>query len=290
MKDSLVRTLSDDGAVAVRALVGTELVREAARRHGTSPISTHALGRTLMGAVLLASGLDEEETFQIQLRGDGPLGSVTAIADGRGRARGFVSRPTTDLPLRSGQPDVAGAVGRGVLAVVRFRPGWREPHSGIVPIQTGEIASDLAYYLAESEQKPSAVALGVVLGSAGDALTAGGFLAQALPGAEDYTVARVETLVRGMPPVTELLREGLDAGELAELLLAGVGHRALHESEPRFSCSCSRERVLRAMVLLGREEISEIRRQQEVLETRCCFCGERYLLSGDELGALAPDA
>jgi molecular chaperone Hsp33 len=286
VSDVLVRTLSADGGVAVRALSGGVLVGEAARRHGTRPTASNALGRVLMGAVLLASGQADDETVQIQFRGDGPLGSVTAIADGRGRVRGFVSHPTVELPLRAGRPDVAGAVGRGVLAVVRFRPGWREPYSGLVPIQTGEVASDLTHYLAGSEQKPSALALGVVLDVAGRVEAAGGFLVQALPDASDETVARVEAAVRGLPRVSELLREGLGARELAERILAGVGTRALHASEPRFCCPCSRERVLRAMVLLGREELLEIEEARETLETHCRFCGERYLLSGEEIGRL----
>jgi molecular chaperone Hsp33 len=289
--DALVRTLSADGGVVVRALTGGGLVREAARRHGTSPLATRALGRTLLGAVLLASGQDEDETVQIQLRGQGVLGSVTAIADGRGDVRGFVSNPSADLPPRDdGRPDVAGAVGAGVLAVVRFRPGWREPYSGIVPIQSGEIASDLAHYLAESEQKPSAVALGEFQDASGEVETAGGYLVQALPGADDETVARVDTVVRGLPPVSELLREGLDAGELAELVLAGVGARPAIVSVPRFHCACNRDRVLHAMVFLGADEIREIRRTGEAVETHCRFCGERYVLESDELGALAPDA
>ncbi|HKJ25570.1 MAG TPA: Hsp33 family molecular chaperone HslO [Myxococcota bacterium] len=288
--DALVRAVSADGGVSVRALSGRALAREAARRHGTSPVATRALGRTLLGAILLASGQDPEETVQIQLRGQGALGQVTAIADGRGRVRGFLSHPEADVPLRDGRIDVAGAIGHGVLAVVRFRPGWREPYSGIVPIQTGEIASDLAHYLAESEQKPSALALGEYQDVAGHIESAGGFLVQALPDADDATVARVDTVVRGLPPVSELLGEGLGAADLAELVLAGVGVRELETSGPRFHCPCSRERVLHAMVLLGAEELREIRRQGESLETHCRFCGERYLLASDELGALAPDA
>ena len=286
MSDLLVRALSADGGVSVRALCGTALVREAALRHGTRPTATNALGRVLMGAVLLASGQADDETAQIQFRGDGPLGAATAIADGRGRVRGFVSHPELDLPPRGGRPDVAGAIGRGVLAVVRFRPGWREPYSGLVPIETGEIASDLAHYLAGSEQKPSAVALGVVLDAAGQVTAAGGFLVQALPGADDETVARVETTVRGLARVSELLHEGLGADDLAERILAGVGMGARHASEPRFTCPCTRERVLHAMVLLGREELREIQRQRETLETHCRFCGERYLLSAEELVSL----
>lgn len=288
--DCLVRALSTDGGVSVRALTGRDLVREAARRHGTSAVATRALGRTLLGAVLLASDQDADETVQLQFRGQGVLGQVTAIANGLGEVRGFVSRPEAEVPLRDGRPDVAAAVGHGVLAVVRFRPGWREPYSGIVPIQSGEIASDLAHYLAESEQKPSALALGEFHGASGEVETAGGYLVQALPDAADETIARVDTVVRGLPPVSQLLAEGLGASELAELVLAGVGTRELTASVPRFHCACNRDRVLHAMVFLGAEEIREIRREGESLETFCRFCGERYVLESDELGALAPDA
>ncbi|MBW2315973.1 MAG: Hsp33 family molecular chaperone HslO [Deltaproteobacteria bacterium] len=288
--DVLVRALSEDGGVSVRALTGRELAREGAQRQGTSPVATRALARTLLGAVLLASGQDEEETVQLQFRGHGPLGPVTAIADGRGRARGFVTHPEADVPLRRGRLDVAGAIGVGVLAVVRFRPGWREPYNGIVPIQSGEIASDLAHYLAESEQKPSALALGEFQDRSGAIEAAGGFLVQALPDADDETVERVDVVVRGLPPVSELMAEGLGAPDLAKLLLAGVGMRELETSEPIFHCPCTRERVLRTMVLLGPDELRAIRRDGESVETHCRFCGERYLLASDELGALAPDA
>lgn len=288
--DELVRALSEDGGVSVRALIGRDLVREAARRHSTSPIATRALGRTLLGAVLIASGQDDDETVQLQFRGQGALGQVTAIADGSGGVRGYVTHPLAEVPLREGRLDVAGAIGHGVLAVVRFHPRWREPYSGIVPIESGEVASDLAHYLAESEQKPSALALGEFQDADGEVQAAGGYLVQALPGADDETIARVDTVVRGIPPVSQLLSEGLDATDLARLLLAGVGAKEIDRSVPRFHCSCTRERVLHAMVFLGEDEIREIRREGDSVETVCRFCNERYVLDINELGALAPDA
>jgi len=162
--DELVRTLSREGGISVRALVATELVADAARRHATAPTATAALGRTLMGAILLATGAKDDETLQIQVRGSGELGTVMAIADAGGRVRGYAANPTTHLPPRAGKLDVGGAVGPGVLAVVRYHPSWREPYSGIVPLVSGEIAEDLAHYLLESEQTPSALALGVYVG------------------------------------------------------------------------------------------------------------------------------
>lgn len=288
--DRLVRTLSGDGSIAVRALVATGLVAEAAGRHGTAPTATAALGRTLMGAVLLAAENDVDETLQIQFRGDGPIGSITVIADCEGRVRGYATHPATHLPARNGKLDVGAAVGRGILAVVRHHPSWREPYSGIVPLASGEIAEDLARYLLESEQKPAAVALGVYVGADGGVEAAGGFLVQALPGAGEEAVARLESNVRALPSPTELLRSGVDADGLVDRLLDGLGARERHHGAPRFTCRCDRERVLAAVTLLGREEIRDIATRGEPLEIRCEFCAERYLVPADEVGGLLPSA
>lgn len=288
--DRLIRTLSRDGSIAVRALVATGLVAEAAGRHGTAPTATAALGRTLMGAVLLAAENDVDETLQIQFRGDGPIGSITVIADCAGRVRGYATHPATHLPARNGKLDVGAAVGRGILAVVRHHPSWREPYSGIVPLASGEIAEDLARYLLESEQKPAAVALGVYVGADGGVEAAGGFLVQALPGASEEAVARLESNVRALPSPTELLRSGVDADGLVDRLLDGLGARERHHGAPRFTCRCDRERVLSAVTLLGREEIRDIATRGEPLEIRCEFCAERYLLPADEVGGLLPSA
>jgi len=288
--DVLVRTLSADGSVAVRALVATELVAEAVARHATAPTASAALGRTLMGALLLAAGQKDEETVQLQLRGDGPLRAITAIANAEGEVRGYVGDRLADPPPRDGKLDVGGAIGHGTLAVVRFHPSWREPYTGIVPLASGEIAEDLARYLSESEQKPAAIGLGVFVGPGTAIQAAGGFLVQALPGAEDEVLERIEGNVRALPPPTRLLRDGLDADAIVDRLLEGLGSRERHRSRPRFHCRCTRERVRQAVTLLGRAELREIAERGEPLEVRCEFCGERYELASDEVGALLPDA
>ena len=283
--DRLLRTISTDGGIAVRVVVGTALVAEAARRHRSSPTASVALGRALMGAVLLAASGKHGETVQLQFRGDGPLGSVVVIADAAGRVRGYVAHPEAHPPLCEGHIDVASAVGRGVLAVVRQRADGRAPYNGIVPLSTGTVAQDLAHYLAESEQSRTAVGLGVYL-HAGEIEAAGGFFVHALPGARPEDIDQAEENVRGFPGPGELVREGLDADEITDRLLVGLGSRDRHYALPAFHCGCDRERVLRAVTALGREEIEQTREAGETLEIRCHFCAEAYAVSPAELGAL----
>ena len=266
--------------MSVRTIVGTGLVAEAARRHRTSPVATVALGRALMGAVLLGSGAKHEETVQLQLRGDGPLGPILAISDQHGRARGYVSHASASLP--DGRLDVGAAVGAGTLAVVRQK-GNGPPYSGIVELQTGTVAQDLAHYLSESEQVRSAIGLGVFLDESGDVAAAGGFSVQALPGADEGEISQVEGNVRGFPGPGELVREGFDAAGLAETLLIGVGIRERHSATPVFHCGCDRERVLGAVSLLDAEELTQSIRSESPLEIHCRFCATQYQLGSDEL-------
>lgn len=283
--DLLVRTLSLRGGIAVRALVATRLVAEAAQRHATSPTASAALGRALMGAVLLAAGT-KRETVQIEVRGDGPLGPIVAIADTEGHVRGYASRPQGEPPRREGRLDVSGGVGRGTLSVVRFTDDGGQPYTGIVPLATGSIAVDLAHYLEESEQIRSAVGLGVYLGATGEVVAAGGYLVQALPGADVDEIARAEANVRSLPGPGELVREGWNADAIAVALQGALGCRERHSSEPSFHCGCQRERVLRAVALLGREELARSVREGETLEVRCRFCAERYAVEPRELERL----
>lgn len=288
--DELVQTVSRDGELGLRVVSATRLVAEAAARHRTAPTASAALGRSLMGAVLLAAASDPEETVQIQVRGDGELGQVIAIADGGGSVRGYVHNPEAHPPPRGGKLDVGRAVGAGILAVVRYHPAWREPYSGIVPLVSGEVAEDLAHYLAESEQVPSAIALGVFVAAGGEVEAAGGYLVQALPGASSETLEGLEASVRALPPPTDMLRSGLSAGDILSRLLPLDGARRVERSEPRFYCACNRERIRQAVILLGRRETREIFESGEQLEIRCEFCATSYELGPEEVGALFPDA
>jgi molecular chaperone Hsp33 len=287
--DALVRALSDGGGIAVRAMVGTGLVAEAARRHGTSPAASVALGRALMGAVLLAAGGKHGETVQLQFRGDGPLGTLVVIADAEGRVRGYATHPTAEPAPPRDPLDIAHGVGRGVLAVVRQRADGRAPYSGIVPLVRGTIAQDLTHYLIESEQQRSAVGLGVFLTPAGGVECAGGYHVHALPGADPDEVRVAEENVRGFPGPGELVREGCDADAIVDRLLAGLGSRERLHARPSFHCPCGRDRVMRAVGLLGHHELLESARAGDSLEIVCQFCAERYEVGPDEIAELAAE-
>lgn len=283
LTDQLVRTLTPGGDINVVGLVATNLVREATSLRVMSPTAMNALGRTLMGAVLLGTGMKGDETLQLQLRGDGPLGEVLAIAESTARVRGTVRHPTADVPPRDGHFDVAAGIGEGMLAVVRHHPRWREPHTGVVALESGEVAKDLARYLSESEQTPAAVGLAMGLDRDGAVDAAGGFLVRALPGASDEVFAAVDANVHTLPNAADLVRIGFDANAIVDHLVEGIGSGERHAALPEFFCPCSRQRALDVLALLGADEIEEILSDGESQEVCCHFCGEAYRLSSDEL-------
>jgi molecular chaperone Hsp33 len=297
-KAELVRTISDAGGISVRTLLGSNLIAEAMDRRPMAGTAANALGRALMGAVLIAVGPAEagdsdpqnEETVQLQFRGDGPLGRIVVIADTLGRVRGMVTHPSVDLSLADGTPDVARAIGMGMLRVVRHRPSWREPYTGAVPLVSGEIAKDLTLYLTESEQTPSAMGLGVAVANDKSAVAAAGFLVQTLPGASEREVSRLEDNVRGMPSLSQLALCDTNCDELIDLLLDGLGSRTRHRSSSIFECTCTRERALRTLQLLGEAELHEIIDAGGSQEVRCEFCADAHDFSPDEIRSLLPTA
>jgi len=284
--DRLARTLAADGTVRGLAAVTTELVEEARRRHGTLPTATAALGRALTAALLLGSGLKDGERISLEFSGDGPLGTILVDATPEGEARGFVSRPRTHLPARGGKLDVGGALGRGVLCVMRIPPGTGTPYRSIVPLVSGEIGGDVASYLAGSEQTPSALGVGVFVEADGRVAAAGGYLLQAMPGAEPGMIERLEENVAAATHPSDLVRRGLGAPAILERLLAGVATRVLEERPLRFRCRCSHQRVTAAIVALGRAELLDVLVSERRAEVVCEFCGERYVVEEPELRAL----
>ncbi|MFP6639893.1 MAG: Hsp33 family molecular chaperone HslO [Myxococcota bacterium] len=291
----LVRTLSTDGGIAVRTLVGSNLIAHAMSLRDLAPTAANALGRALMGTVLMAvgsAGLDRDEldgeNVQLQLRGNGPLGGIVTISDSWGRVRGTVSEPSVDLRSSDGSPDVARAIGLGTLTVVRHRPGWGEPYSGTVPLTSGEVAQDLTLYLSESEQTPSAMGLSVAMADDGSAVVGAGFLLQIMPDASRAEIDRAEANVRALPGLSDLVLTGTDGHLLLDRLLDGLGGRERHTSRPIFYCPCDGERALRTLGLLERSTLEEIIENHETQEVRCHFCGQRYEFGASEITTLLP--
>jgi molecular chaperone Hsp33 len=272
----------------VRALaaVTTGVVEEARQRHGTYPTATAALGRTLTAGLLLGATMKDEERLSLEIVGDGPLRRVMVTTEGDGRVRGYVSRPTTHLPSKNGKLDVAGAIGDGLLCVMRTQPWNKEPYRSVMKLVSGEIAADITHYLATSEQMPSATALGVFVNADGTVGAAGGFLVQILNGAAAELAELVERNVSVLPHVTSLIRRGDGPREILAAVLRGLDLRVIADEPVRFGCPCTRERVLGALLLLGTAEIEDMIRTDGRAEVRCEFCAERYVVERDELTML----
>jgi molecular chaperone Hsp33 len=288
--DHIVRTLAAEAGVRGLAAVTTDLVEEARQRHGTYPTATAALGRALTAALLLGGLGKDGERVSLEFSGDGPLRGILVDATPDGFVRGYVTRPQTDLPPRAGKLDVGGALGSGLLCVLRSPPGEAVPYRGIVPLVSGEIASDVASYLVESEQTPSVVGLGVFVNPDGSVGAAGGYLLQTLPDAEATAIERLERNVSASVPPTELVRRGLGGGAILDSLLAGFPARVLDERPVRFRCRCNRARVEAAVIAMGRAELLDILMAERRTEIVCQFCGEHYLLDEAELRALLAEA
>lgn len=279
--DVLVRASTADGSASAMALTATGLVRTAVATAPTSAAAAGALGRALMAALLMAASKKSGESVQLQLRGKGPLGTVTAIATAELDVRGTVAHRRAEGRAREdGRPDLADAVGTGILAVVRFHPRWREPYSGYVPMTMRDIAKDLTRYLLESEQAPSAMGLSVEHGAGSAVVGAAAFLVQALPGADDGVLAELEANVKALPHAAALVaRDGLDADALLDRLAGDVQLGARTRATPRFHCPCDEQRAIGALRLLDPEELREMVRRGEGQEVECQFCGVAYQLA-----------
>ena len=269
----LVRCISEDGTLTVMALDSTDIVAEAERIHQTSAVTSAALGRLLTAASMMGDQLKgADHSVTLRLNGGGPAGTVLAVADSRGNARGYVGEPIVELPLNAkGKLDVAGAVGvEGTLTVVKDL-GMKEPYVGQIPLVSGEIAEDITQYFAASEQIPTVCALGVLVNPNLTIRRAGGFLIQLLPTADDAVIDAVERCVEQVPPVTKLLEDGLTPEEICRAVLPEFTLEVLDEERPVYRCNCSLERVLRALAATGRDAVQEL--AQEPIPVVCClFC------------------
>ena len=284
MSDYIVRAMAGNQQIRAFAACTKDVVEAARKAHDLSPVASAALGRLLTGAAMMGIMMKgEKDLLTIQVEGDGPIGKITVTADSRGDVKGFVGNPQVLLPANAkGKLDVSGAVGAGSLRVIKDL-GMKEPYIGSVDLQTGELAEDLTYYFVTSEQVPSAVGLGVLMNKDNTVRQAGGFIIQLLPFAEDATVAKLEQNLSGISSVTAMLEEGHTPESLLEKILTGFDIEYVDRRETRFYCNCSKERVEKALISIGRRELNEMIQEGKTIETRCHFCNTAYHFSVEEL-------
>lgn len=280
----IVRTISRDASVVCSAIDGLDLVGEIEKIHHSSAVITAALGRLAMGASLIGFGLKgENDTVTLRINGGGPAGNLISVSDSFGNVRAYVQNPVVELPLNSrGKLDVGGAVGKdGVLSVIKDL-GLKEPYVGQVPIVSGEIADDITSYFAVSEQTPTVCALGVLVNPDLTVKAAGGFLLQLLPFAPDEAVDIVERNVNGFAPVTQMLTEGKTVEQIALEALEGLEPNVLDDFKVEYRCDCSRERVERALISLGKKELDELSKDENT-NVKCHFCSKEYNFSSEDM-------
>lgn len=288
MSDQLIRAISKDGHIKATAVSTRALTERARQIHKALPVATAALGRTLAAVSMMGNALKEDgASVTLQIKGGGPLGTLLAVSDNQGNVRGTVDNPVVDLPLRpDGKLDVGAAVGHeGTLTVIRDL-NMKEPYVGSVGLLGGEIAEDLAAYFVESEQIPTACGLGVLVDRDQSVLAAGGYLIQLLPGAEEGLIDKIEAGVRRVGSVSHALSRGLDAQGLLEEVLSDFQLEVLETHPVEYRCSCSRERVSRALISMGREELSSLIAEQGQADLSCQFCDKVYHFSKEELEGL----
>ena len=284
MNDYIIRATAANDQIRAFAAVTTEMVETAREHHNTSPVATAALGRLLTAGAMMGSMMKgDADLLTLQIKAGGPLQGITVTADSRGYVKGYVGNPDVCIPANSkGKLDVAGAVGPGFLTVIKDM-GLKEPYSGQVMLQTCEIAEDLTYYFATSEQVPSAVGLGVLMNKNNTVRQAGGFIVQLMPFAEEEVISRLEQNVQKINSVTNLLEEGHTPESLLEKVLEGFDMQINEKMDTRFHCNCSRERVAKALISIGRKELNEMIQEGKPIEMNCHFCNTNYNFTVEEL-------
>lgn len=283
MNDYIVRATAGNAQIRAFAAVTTNLVEEAREHHGTSPVATAALGRLLTGGVMMGSMMkNDTDMLTIQIQCSGQIEGLTVTADSKGNVKGYAFNPDVMLPAKNGKLDVGGALGQGVMTIIKDM-GLKEPYSGQTILQTGEIAEDLTYYFAASEQVPSAVGLGVLMNKDNTVRQAGGFIVQVMPFAEEETIAKLEENVQKIQSVTTLLEQGHTPESLLEQVLDGFDIEINDTIPTEFYCNCSKSRVERALISIGRKELNELIQEGKEVELNCHFCNKNYIFSVEEL-------
>ena len=284
MNDYIIRATAANDQIRAFAAVTTQMVENAREHHNTSPVATAALGRLLTAGAMMGSMMKgEKDVLTLQIKAGGPLQGITVTADSQGNVKGYVGNPDVCIPANSkGKLDVAGAVGPGFLNVIKDM-GLKEPYSGQVMLQTCEIAEDLTYYFATSEQVPSAVGLGVLMNKNNTVRQAGGFIVQLMPFAEEEVISRLEQNVQKINFVTSLLEEGHTPESLLEKVLEGFDMQINEKTDTRFHCNCTRERVEKALISIGRKELNEMIQEGKPIEMNCHFCNTNYTFTVEEM-------
>ena len=288
MRDEIIRAITADGFVKASVITGRDLVERARNIHTLLPVATAALGRTLMAASMMGDMLKiDGASVTLQIKGGGPLGTVLAVSDDTGNVRGYVQNPHVELMEKvPGKLDVGRAVGEGGSLTVIKDLGMKEPYVGTIGLLSGEIADDVAAYFVESEQIPTACALGVLVGTDQSVTSAGGYLIQLLPGAGEDIITKIEAGVARVGSVSHALEGGLDGEWLLKAVLSDFDLEILEKHPVEYRCYCSRERVSRALVSMGRQELSDLIQEQGRAELTCQFCDQVYRYTREELEEL----
>lgn len=285
MKDYVIRCIDKKGNIRLFVANTTNLVEEARITHNTSPTATAALGRVLTGAAMLGLTMKgKKDTLTLKIKGDGPVGSIIAVANSKGQVKGYVDNPYADLPSRAdGKLDVGGLVGKnGQLAIIRDL-GLKEPYIGYSNLISGEIAEDLVHYFYHSEQQPSAINLGVLVDKDISVRAAGGYILQLLPGVKDEDIDRIEEIISKAEPISTLIDQGLSPEEIMDNLFGEFDMEVLEKEYIEFRCNCSRDRIEGVLISLGKEEINKIIEEDEKAEVVCHFCNKKYNFSKEDL-------
>jgi molecular chaperone Hsp33 len=291
MDDYIVRATAAGGSIRAFAATTGEMVQHAREVHHTSPVASAALGRLLTAAAMMGSMLKgEKDLVTIQIRGLGPLKGAVVTSDSHSRVKGYVFNPGVDIPSKyPGKLDVSGAIGQGYMSVIKDI-GLKEPYAGRIQLVSGEIAEDLTYYYVQSEQTPSAVGLGVLVDTDTSIRCAGGFIIQLLPDATEEVISQLENRLNTIPYFTDLLDMGQTPEGILEMILEGMDMKILDKVPTEFYCNCTKERVEKALISIGKEELEKVIKEDKKANLHCHFCGKEYDFTEEELRKLLEEA